>query len=70
MKLWNDLRGWAGANAAALRLLLPYDRCRDFSAYVLAEFFALPQGLLEFFFQRSSSCKRASVAPSKPLSTA
>ena len=48
MKLWNDLRGWAGANAAALRLCFRMT-VAGLLAYVLAEFFALPQGYWAVF---------------------
>ena len=41
MKLWNDLRGWAGANAAALRLCFRMT-VAGLLAYVLAELFTLP----------------------------
>jgi hypothetical protein len=43
VKLWNGLRGWAGANAAALRLCFRMT-VAGLLAYVQAEFFALPQG--------------------------
>ena len=48
MKLWNDLRGWAGANAAALRLCLRMT-VAGLLAYVLAKLFALPQGYWAVF---------------------
>jgi hypothetical protein len=48
VKLWNDLRGWAGANAAALRLCFRMT-VAGLLAYVLAEFFALPQGYWAVF---------------------
>ena len=48
MKFWNDLRGWAGANAAALRLCFRMT-VAGLLAYVLAEFFALPQGYWAVF---------------------
>ena len=48
MKLWNDLRGWAGANAAALRLCFRMT-VAGLLAYVLAELFALPQGYWAVF---------------------
>ena len=48
MKLWNDLCGWAGANAAALRLCFRMT-VAGLLAYVLAEFFALPQGYWAVF---------------------
>ena len=48
MKLWNDLRGWAGANAAALRLCFRMT-VAGLLAYVLAECFAPPQGYWAVF---------------------
>jgi uncharacterized membrane protein YccC len=48
VKLWNDLCGWAGANAAALRLCFRMT-VAGLLAYVLAEFFALPQGYWAVF---------------------
>ena len=48
MKLWNDLRGWAGANAAALRLSLRMT-VAGLLAYVLAKLFTLPQGYWAVF---------------------
>ncbi len=48
VKLWNDLRGWAGANAAALRLCVRMT-VAGLLAYVLAELFTLPQGYWAIF---------------------
>ena len=48
MKLWNDLRGWAGANAAALRLSFRMT-VAGLLAYVLAKLFTLPQGYWAVF---------------------
>src|SRR5271169_2030716 len=48
VKLWNDLRGWAGANAAALRLSFRMT-VAGLLAYVLAKLFTLPQGYWAVF---------------------
>ena len=48
MKLWNDLRGWAAANVAALRLCFRMT-VAGLLAYVLAELFTLPQGYWAVF---------------------
>ena len=48
MKLWSNLRGWAGANAVAVRLCLRMT-IAGLLAYVLAEFFVLPQGYWAVF---------------------
>lgn len=48
MKLWNDLRGWADANAAALRLSFRMT-VAGLLAYVLAELFTLPRGYWAVF---------------------
>ena len=48
MKLWNSLRGWAGANAAAVRLCFRMT-IAGLLAYVLAELFVLPQGYWAVF---------------------
>jgi uncharacterized membrane protein YccC len=48
LKLWNDLRTWAVANAAALRLCFRMT-VAGLVAYVLAELFALPQGYWAVF---------------------
>ena len=48
MKLWNSLRGWAGANAAAVRLCFRLT-IAGLLAYVLAELFVLPQGYWAVF---------------------
>jgi uncharacterized membrane protein YccC len=48
VKLWNSLCGWAGANAAALRLCFRMT-IAGLLAYVLAELFALPQGYWAVF---------------------
>ena len=48
MKLWNDLRGWAGAHAAALRLCLRMT-VAGLLAYVLAELFTLPRSYWAVF---------------------
>jgi hypothetical protein len=46
--LWNDLRGWVGANAAALRLCFRMT-VAGLLAYVLAELFTLPRGYWAVF---------------------
>ncbi|MBV8509153.1 MAG: hypothetical protein JO289_03220, partial [Xanthobacteraceae bacterium] len=43
MKLWSDLRGWASAKSAALRLCFRMT-VAGIVAYALAEMLALPQG--------------------------
>ena len=48
VKLWNDLGGWAGANAAALRLCFRMT-VAGLLAYVLAELFTLPRGYWAVF---------------------
>jgi uncharacterized membrane protein YccC len=48
VKLWNDLRGWAGANAAALRLCFRMT-IAGLLAYLLAEAFTLPRGYWAVF---------------------
>ena len=48
MKLWNDLRGWAGDNAAVLRLCFRMT-VAGLLAYVLAELFTLPRGYWAVF---------------------
>jgi uncharacterized membrane protein YccC len=48
VKLWNDPRGWADANAAAIRLCLRMT-VAGLLAYVLAKIFALPQGYWAVF---------------------
>jgi uncharacterized membrane protein YccC len=48
VKPWNDLRGWIGANAAALRLCLRMT-VAGLLAYALAELFTLPQGYWAVF---------------------
>jgi uncharacterized membrane protein YccC len=48
VKLWNDLLGWAGANAAALRLCFRMT-VAGLLAYVLAELFTLPRGYWAVF---------------------
>jgi uncharacterized membrane protein YccC len=48
LKLWNDLRGWVGANAVALRLCLRMT-VAGLLAYVLAKLFTLPQGYWAVF---------------------
>ena len=48
MKLWNDLRGWATAKQAALRLSFRMT-VAAILAYVLAEMLALPQGYWAVF---------------------
>ena len=48
MKPWNDIRGWAGANAAALRLCFRMT-VAGLLAYVLAELFTLPRGYWAVF---------------------
>ena len=48
MKLWSNLRGWAGANAVAVRLCLRMT-IAGLLAFVLAEFFVLPQGYWAVF---------------------
>ena len=48
MKLWNDLCGWAGANAAALRLCFRMT-VAGLLAYVLAELLALPRAYWAVF---------------------
>lgn len=48
MKLWNALRGWAGANAAALRLCF-HMTVAGLLAYVLAELLALPRAYWAVF---------------------
>jgi uncharacterized membrane protein YccC len=48
VKLWNDLRGWAVANAAALRLCLRMT-VAGLLAYVLAQLLTLPQGYWAVF---------------------
>jgi uncharacterized membrane protein YccC len=48
VKLWSNLRGWAGANAVAIRLCLRMT-IAGLLAYVLAEFFVLPQGYWAVF---------------------
>ena len=48
VKLWDDLRGWAGANAAAMRLSFRMT-VAGLLAYVLAELFTLPQGYWAVF---------------------
>jgi uncharacterized membrane protein YccC len=48
VKLWNNLRGWAVANAAALRLCLRMT-VAGLLAYVLAQLLALPQGYWAVF---------------------
>ena len=46
--LWNDFRGWAGANAAALRLCFRMI-VAGLLAYALAELFTLPRGYWAVF---------------------
>jgi uncharacterized membrane protein YccC len=46
--LWNDFRGWAGANVAALRLCLRMT-VAGLLAYMLAELFTLPRGYWAVF---------------------
>jgi hypothetical protein len=48
VKHWNDLRGWADANAAALRLCFRMT-VAGLLAYVLAELFLLPRGYWAVF---------------------
>jgi uncharacterized membrane protein YccC len=48
VKLWNDLRGWASANAAALRLCLRMT-VAALLAYTLTELLGLPQGYWSVF---------------------
>jgi uncharacterized membrane protein YccC len=48
VQFWNDLRGWAGANAAALRLSFRMT-VAGLLAYVLAKLFTLPQGYWAVF---------------------
>jgi len=48
VKLWNDIHGWAGANAAALRLCFRMT-VAGLLAYVLAELFTLPRGYWAVF---------------------
>ena len=48
MKRWNDLRGWAGGNTAALRLCVQMT-VAGLLAYVLAELLALPRGYWAVF---------------------
>jgi uncharacterized membrane protein YccC len=48
VKLWNALRGWAGANAAALRLCF-HMTVAGLLAYVLAELLALPRAYWAVF---------------------
>ena len=48
MKRWNDLRGWTGGNAAALRLCVQMT-VAGLLAYVLAELLALPRGYWAVF---------------------
>ena len=47
-KLWNDLRGWTGLNAAALRLSFRMT-VAGLLAYGLAELFTLPRGYWAVF---------------------
>jgi uncharacterized membrane protein YccC len=48
VKPWNDIHGWAGANAAALRLCFRMT-VAGLLAYVLAELFTLPRGYWAVF---------------------
>ena len=48
MKLWDDLRGWATAKSAALRLCFRMT-VAGILAYALAEMLALPQGYWAVF---------------------
>jgi len=48
VKLWNDLRGWAGANAAALRLCFRMT-VAGLLAYVVAELLTLPRSYWAVF---------------------
>jgi uncharacterized membrane protein YccC len=48
VKLWNSLRGWVGANAAALRLCF-HMTVAGLLAYVLAELLALPRAYWAVF---------------------
>jgi len=48
VKLWKDIHGWAGANAAALRLCFRMT-VAGLLAYVLAELFTLPRGYWAVF---------------------
>jgi uncharacterized membrane protein YccC len=48
VKIWNDLRGWVGANTAALRLCLRMT-VAGLLAYALTQMFALAQGYWSVF---------------------
>jgi uncharacterized membrane protein YccC len=48
VRLWDDFRGWAGANAAAIRLCFRMT-VAGLLAYLLAELFTLPQGYWAVF---------------------